>query len=67
MNRDAEYNLSMELNRTMIESMSEGLKQRLTAIPTRLAYDCDMPKEMVKFLVKKLKMSDYDSISPGNR
>jgi polyphosphate kinase len=67
MNRDAEYNLSMELNRTMIESMSEGLKQRLTAIPTRLAYDSDMPKEMVKFLVKKLKMSDYDSISAGNR
>ena len=67
MNRDAEYNLSMELNRTMIESMSEGLKQRLTAIPTRLAYDRDMPKEMVKFLVKKLKMSDYDSISAGNR
>ena len=67
MNRDAEYNLSMELNRTMIESMSEGLKQRLTAIPTRLAYDRDMPKEMVKFLVKKLEMSDYDSISAGNR
>lgn len=67
MNRDAEYNLSMELNRTMIESMSEGLKQRLTAIPTRLAYDRDMPKEMVKFLVQKLKMSDYDSISAGNR
>lgn len=67
MNRDAEYNLSLELNRTMIESMSEGLKQRLTAIPTRLAYDKDMPREMVNFLVKKLKMSDYDSISAGNR
>lgn len=68
MNRDAEYNLSMELSRTMIESMSEGLKQRLTAIPTRLAYDQDMPEKMKEFLVKKLKMSDnYDSISPGNR
>lgn len=67
MNRDAEYILSVELNRTMLENMSEGLKQRLTAIPTRLAYDKEMTQEMVKFLVSKLKMSDFDSISPGAR
>lgn len=67
LNRDAEYIPSEELNRSFLENMSVGLKQRLTAIPTRLAYDEDMPEGMVKFLVSKLHMSDYDIVSAGMR
>ncbi len=67
MNRDAEYYPSQELNHSVLENMSEGLKQRLTAIPTRLACDKSMPQEMISYLVRKLKMSDYDSVLPGHR
>ncbi len=67
MNRDAEYYPSQELNHSVLENMSEGLKQRLTAIPTRLACDKSMPQEMINYLVRKLKMSDYDSVLPGHR
>ena len=66
-NRDAEYIPSQELNRSVLENMSEGLKQRLTAIPTRLACDEKMPDPMLATFVKKLKMSGFDSVTRGHR
>ena len=65
--RDAEYDLSSQFNRSLLENMSEGLKQRLKALPVRFAYDRETPQSMVSFLTSKLKMSFYDSIMPGGR
>ncbi|MGL4204606.1 MAG: polyphosphate kinase 1 [Aeromonadaceae bacterium] len=67
MTRDAEYDLSAQFNRSLLENMSEGLKQRLKAMPVRFAYDRETPQSMVTFLTSKLKMSFYDSIMPGGR
>ena len=67
MTRDAEYDLSAQLNRSVLDNMSEGLKQRLKAMPVRFAYDRETPQSMVTFLTAKLKMSFYDSIMPGGR
>ena len=67
MTRDAEYDLSAQVNRSVLDNMGEGLKQRLKAMPVRFAYDRDTPPEMVSFLTSKLKMSFYDSILPGGR
>lgn len=67
MTRDAEYDLSNQLNRSVLETMSEGLKQRLKAMPVRFAYDREAPRELVDFLTSKLKMTSYDSIMPGGR
>ena len=66
-NRDAEYIPSQELNHSVLENMSEGLKQRLTAIPTRLACDEKMPDAMLATFVSKLKMSGFDSVTRGYR
>lgn len=66
-NRDAEYIPSQELNHSVLENMSEGLKQRLTSIPTRLACDEKMPDAMLATFVSKLKMSGFDSVTRGHR
>jgi polyphosphate kinase len=66
-NRDAEYIPSQELNHSVLENMSEGLKQRLTSIPTRLACDEKMPDAMLATFVTKLKMSGFDSVTRGHR
>ena len=50
MTRDAEYDLSQEVEHSLLEQMSEGLKQRLTAMPVRFVYQRDMPAEMVEVL-----------------
>ncbi|MGN1394394.1 MAG: polyphosphate kinase 1 [Succinivibrionaceae bacterium] len=67
MNRDAEYDLSSQLDRSFVENMSKSLKQRLTALPVRFAYDETMPKSMVKFMLKKLNMEDIETAMEGGR
>ncbi|MDA0129633.1 polyphosphate kinase 1 [Vibrio sp. MarTm2] len=67
MTRDAEYDLSHEVEHSLLEQMSEGLSQRLTAMPVRFVYERDMPSEMLDFLCDKLQISNYDSLIPGSR
>ena len=65
--RDAEYDLSREVEYSLLEQMSEGVSQRLTAMPVRFVYQRDMPEVMLHFLCKKLGISNYDSLIPGAR
>lgn len=67
MTRDAEYDLSREVEYSLLEQMSEGVSQRLTAMPVRFVYERDMPEEMLHFLCNKLGISNYDSLIPGSR
>ena len=67
MTRDAEYDLSHEVEHSLLEQMSEGVSQRLTAMPVRFVYERDMPEEMLEFLCHKLQISNYDSLIPGGR
>lgn len=65
--RDAEYDLRHEVEYSLLEQLSEGLSQRLTALPIRFVYEREMPEEMLKYLCFKLKISHYDSLIPGGR
>ncbi len=67
MTRDAEYDLSNEVEYSLLEQMSEGLNQRLTAMPVRFVYEKEMPEEMLSLLCEKLEISDYDSLVAGGR
>ncbi|MEZ9419279.1 RNA degradosome polyphosphate kinase [Vibrio breoganii] len=67
MTRDAEYDLSHEVEHSLLEQMSESLSQRLSAMPVRFVYEKDMPREMLEFLCRKLEISNYDSLIPGGR
>lgn len=63
-NRDAEYELSSELD-SLLELMSQGLKQRLTAQPVRFIYQKDMPKALLELLLSKLKLTESDAMTGG--
>ncbi|OKY25949.1 polyphosphate kinase 1 [Thalassotalea sp. PP2-459] len=65
--RDAEYDLNDELDQSLLDKMSKGLKQRLTAEPVRLGYDKNMPDYMLKYLRKALKIKDINDLIPGVR
>ncbi|MFV0576948.1 MAG: polyphosphate kinase 1 [Vibrio sp.] len=67
MTRDAEYDLRHEVEHSLLEQMSEGVNQRLTAMPVRFVYQRDMPEQLLKYLCEKLNMSSYDSLIPGGR
>ncbi|MFS1539835.1 MAG: polyphosphate kinase 1 [Candidatus Phlomobacter fragariae] len=67
MTRDAEYDLTTEMESSMLELMSSTLKQRLNAEPVRFVYQRNMPDEMVELLRKKLGLSNDDSVIAGGR
>ncbi|WP_461481351.1 polyphosphate kinase 1 [Porticoccus sp.] len=65
--RDAEYVLDDDIDRSLVEKMSIGLKQRLQANPVRLTFDREMPAEMLDMLKSKFGFTKGDSIIPGGR
>ncbi|MCG9701490.1 polyphosphate kinase 1 [Vibrio natriegens] len=67
MTRDAEYDLRNEIEYSLLEQMSEGVNQRLTAMPVRFVYEREMPQNMLDFLCSKMRISSYDNLIPGSR
>jgi len=65
--RDAEYNITDELDKSLLDKMTKGIKQRIKADPVRLVYDQNMPENMKKYLRKSLRIKDIDNLVPGVR
>ncbi|KJS08007.1 MAG: polyphosphate kinase [Gammaproteobacteria bacterium BRH_c0] len=65
--RDSVYELYDDLDLSLMEKLSLGMKQRLTAEPVRLSYDKTMPSEMVSLLRERLGIENIDSVIPGGR
>lgn len=65
--RDAEYVLDDDIDRSLVEKMSMGIKQRLQANPVRLSFDREMPEGMIDLLKTKFGFARGYSIIPGGR
>ncbi len=65
MTRDAELDLSDDIDQSVLDKMSRGLRRRLQAEPVRLVYDQDMPASLLKMLTKRLKFASHDSMIPS--
>jgi len=65
--RDAELTIGDGITQSFLDKMSYSLKGRHAAQPTRLMYERGMPKAMVDFFVRQLNLSEYDSVTPGEK
>lgn len=65
--RDADFDITDELEQTQLEKMTKGLKKRLTAEPVRLVYDKEMPEHMLVMLKENLNISSTECLIPGGR
>jgi len=65
--RDAELDLDDDISKSFIEKMSHGLKKRKIGKPVRLIYDREMPEDLLRFLLKKMKMAEGSDAVPGGR
>ncbi|MAT51299.1 MAG: polyphosphate kinase 1 [Porticoccaceae bacterium] len=65
--RDSEYELYDDVEMSLVEQLTRGMKQRLTAEPVRLSYDRTMPSEMVSLIRERLGIENVDSVIPGGR
>ena len=64
--RDAELDLDDDISKSFIEKMELSLKKRKMGTPVRLIYGRDIPKDLLDFIVKKMKL-DPENIVPGGR
>jgi len=65
--KDAEFDLDNDVNTTLVEKISKGIKNRRKGKPTRFVFDQDMDQKLLEFLIRKLSLSKRDSIIPGQK
>ena len=65
--RDADFDITDELEHTQLEKMTKGVKKRLTAEPVRLVYDRQMPEHMLQMLKTQLKITLTEFLVAGGR
>jgi len=65
--RDAELDINTEVSKSVLEVMTESLKQRKRGNPVRFVYDNSMPREFLRVLTKKLDIRKDDPIRGGGR
>jgi polyphosphate kinase len=65
--RDAEMELDNDVSKSLMERLSESLKQRKKGRPVRFIYDKEIPESMLKLLLDSLKISRKDNVIHGGR
>jgi len=65
--RDAELDIDNDISKSFYELMSESLKKRSHGLPVRFVYDKNISPLLLKRLIKKLKISEEDSLRGGGR
>jgi len=64
---DADFGLTDDIDLSVLEKLSIGLKQRLHAKPVRFVYERAMPDHAIDMLKSKLGITRHDSVVPGGR
>lgn len=65
--RDAELDIDHDVSKSLLENLAKSVKKRELGQPVRLIYDYEIPKDMLKFLVQRIKLSEVDNIVSGGR
>jgi polyphosphate kinase len=65
--RDAELDIDSDLSKSITEKISKSLKQRKIGEPVRLVYDNQIPKDMLDFITKSMKIDKHQALLPGGR
>lgn len=65
--RDAQFLLDDDVSKSLMEKMEKGIENRLHGLPVRLAYDKDMPEDLLEMILSKLKLKEHDSVEAGGR
>lgn len=65
--RDAEIEIADDISVSYLLKVGKSLKKRGEGNPVRLGYDENMPREMLSYVLKKLKLKAGDTVIPGGR
>ena len=65
--RDAEMEIDNDLRTGTLQKISKGVKSRKRGEPLRVLYDSEMPKDLLKRVLKKLDLDTLDTVLESGR
>ncbi|MFM9052419.1 MAG: polyphosphate kinase 1, partial [Bacteroidota bacterium] len=65
--RDAELDLESDVSKSYIEKVEKSVKQRKRGTPVRMIHDKLIPKDLLSFIVRKMKLNKAEHLTPGGR
>ncbi|GGD29058.1 polyphosphate kinase 1 [Flavobacterium orientale] len=65
--RDAQLEIDSDLSKSLVEKISESVRDRRIGEPVRFVYDQAIDKDTLKFFLEKMNIDATDSIIPGGR
>ncbi|HLW14167.1 MAG TPA: polyphosphate kinase 1 [Flavobacteriaceae bacterium] len=65
--RDAELDIDSDLNKSFIDKIYKGVKERSLGHPVRFVYDKSIDKKTMDYLLKRMNLVHTDSLIPGGR
>ena len=65
--RDAELDIDDDISKSFIEKMELSLKKRKRGRPVRIIYDREITKDLLKFIMKKMKLDKNENGLHGGR
>ncbi|MEO6682571.1 MAG: polyphosphate kinase 1 [Ginsengibacter sp.] len=65
--RDAEIDIDMDMDESIILQLKKGIKNRKKGKPVRFTFDKDIDNGLLNYLIKKLGLSSKDNILAGGR
>jgi polyphosphate kinase len=65
--RDAEIDIDNDLSTSLIQKIEKGLKNRKKGKPVRFIFDKDIDSLLLNYLIKRLGLTNKDSIQSGER
>lgn len=63
--KDAEIDIDNDISTTFVKQIEKGVRNRRKAPTTRFLYDKEMNTGLLEFLIRKLNLSQKDTIIPG--
>ena len=65
--RDAQLEFDSDLSKSLLEKISDSVKERRVGEPVRFVYDKEIAKDTLQFILKRMQLNSEDSIIPGGR
>lgn len=65
--RDAEMEIDNDLRTGTLQKISKGVKSRKRGEPLRVIYDSNMPKDLLKKVLRKLDLDSIDTVISSGR
>ena len=65
--RDAELDVDNDLSQSFLEKISKGVSGRKTGQPVRFVFDNSIAKDLLDYMIDKIRLTDESNLIPGGR